>query len=661
MAGRGTDIILGFGVSELGGLHIIGTERHESRRIDNQLRGRAGRQGDPGSSRFYVSLEDEIMRRSGVNQNIVNSRVFNALWEEDMPIEHNLISKSVETAQTKMEGYNFDLRKHLVEYDDVVNTQRDVIYKERRYVLTQGDPRTIVLDMLAETVDTLSNPGQVPGRGPATPPAPRKKGQIDVEGLFAALGDTFSEDVTRRLAHHLLRQHLAPLLEAEDRELAAEELETIAAESAAGRLELIQGAIDKELRAYYHVDDPMYENVQHASFDYNKLLRVMAAILPLPADLAAGDLEGMEYDEAHQYFSDLAAAEFDRQFSPRLHETQQAVRTAATRGDLLHLAQVAGLPGATAADAETAIPLSDAEREAGLLLDLIDRAFPLAPASAAARLPIDASSTLAATELPRIVAAQLEQIYTEVQERLGQDFVLQNAHVPLLGMVDHSIPANIYREIESEVGTEELEEIELAPLGGLDGEVRGLVRDAFVKHQESRWILHVIDQLWTRHLTTMEGLRQSIGLQAYAQKDPLVEYKRNAYELFEELKAEIRQLGTRVLSLRIEPAAPAPPAQAAPPPKDSGRETPRKALPQPAGVLQAAVAGAVGTGGRNGHVDGNGRASRAPQPQPLPRGKRGGKEPARVAATVGASTKAPGRNDPCPCGSGRKYKVCHGR
>ncbi|HMA34913.1 MAG TPA: hypothetical protein VKY74_10590, partial [Chloroflexia bacterium] len=92
--------------------------------------------------------------------------------------------------------------------------------------------------------------------------------------------------------------------------------------------------------------------------------------------------------------------------------------------------------------------------------------------------------------------------------------------------------------------------------------MRAIVRDAFVKHQESRWILHVIDQLWTRHLTTMEGLRQSIGLQAYAQKDPLVEYRRNAYELFDELKAEIRQLGTRVLSLRLEPAT----TPAAPPP-----------------------------------------------------------------------------------------------
>jgi preprotein translocase subunit SecA len=621
------------------------------------LRGRAGRQGDPGSTRFYVSIEDEIMRRSGVNQNIVNSRVFNALWEEDMPIEHNLISKSVETAQTKMEGYNFDLRKHLVEYDDVVNTQRDVIYKERRYVLTQGEPRTIVLDMLAETVDDLANPNRV-GANPAAPPppTPRKKGQIDAESLFAALAETFSEDVTRRMAHHLLRDHVAALIEAGNREAVGEELATIAAEGAAGRLDLVQGAIDRDLRAFYHVDDPMYEMVQQDSFDYNKLLKIMAAILPLPADLTAPDLEGMQYDEAKQYFGDLAAAEFDRQFAGRLAEVQHAAQVAAERGDAHTLAVQAGVTQELSSDTE----LSEAEREAGALLDLVDSAFPLSPASAAARLPIDPGSTMGAQELPRIIGVQLEQIYAEVQERLGEDFILQNAHVPLLGMVDHSIPAPVYREIEDVVGMETLEAMELQPLGQLDPEIQVLVRDAFVKHQESRWIIHVIDQLWTRHLTTMEGLRQSIGLQAYAQKDPLVEYKRNAYELFDELKAEIRQLGTRVLSLRIEPAA-APAPQPAPQP--ARKEAAHK---EPARAPQAAVAGMIGAGAAaDGAGQGNGatrggNAPRPAQPQQLPRGKRHGKgSPAAVGATAG--NKTPGRNDPCPCGSGRKYKFCHGR
>lgn len=137
MAGRGTDIRLGQGVKEVGGLHVVGTERHEARRIDNQLRGRAGRQGDPGSSRFYVALDDNLMR-------IFNGERIAALMErfklpDDMPIENQIVSRSIESAQQKVEGYNFDIRKHLVEYDDVINRQREIIYRRRRRLLDLGD------------------------------------------------------------------------------------------------------------------------------------------------------------------------------------------------------------------------------------------------------------------------------------------------------------------------------------------------------------------------------------------------------------------------------------------------------------------------------------------------------------------------------------------
>ena len=114
----------------LGGLHVVGTERHEARRIDNQLRGRAGRQGDPGQSRFYVSLEDELMRRFG-GQNIAGLMERLGL-EDDVPIEHGLVTKAIENAQIKVEGYNFDIRKHVVQYDDVMNKQREVIYAQRQ-------------------------------------------------------------------------------------------------------------------------------------------------------------------------------------------------------------------------------------------------------------------------------------------------------------------------------------------------------------------------------------------------------------------------------------------------------------------------------------------------------------------------------------------------
>ena len=151
MAGRGTDIVLGEGVAELGGLHIIGTERHESRRIDNQLRGRCARQGDPGSTRFYLSLEDDLMRLFG-SDNI--SGIMDKLgMEEDEPIEHKLVTRSLENAQKKVESRNFDIRKHVLEYDDVMNEQREVIYDQRRKILEKADLKETVLEMVSHIVD----------------------------------------------------------------------------------------------------------------------------------------------------------------------------------------------------------------------------------------------------------------------------------------------------------------------------------------------------------------------------------------------------------------------------------------------------------------------------------------------------------------------------
>ncbi|HET58551.1 MAG TPA: preprotein translocase subunit SecA [Deltaproteobacteria bacterium] len=153
MAGRGTDIKLGDGVAEIGGLHILGTERHESRRIDNQLRGRSGRQGDKGSSRFYLSLEDDLLRIFGAER--ISSLMDRIGVEEGEPIEHGLISKAIENAQRRVEGQNFDIRKHLLEYDDVMNRQREVIYKQRRDILAGTDLWSTVYEITEELVEDL--------------------------------------------------------------------------------------------------------------------------------------------------------------------------------------------------------------------------------------------------------------------------------------------------------------------------------------------------------------------------------------------------------------------------------------------------------------------------------------------------------------------------
>ena len=153
MAGRGTDIVLGDGVRELGGLHILGTERHESRRVDNQLRGRSGRQGDPGTSRFYLSLEDDLLRIFGSDR--ISSIMERLGMEEGEPIEHSLISRGIENAQKKVEAHNFDIRKHLLEYDDVMNKHREIIYALRKDILEGHRVGEIIQDMIDEKVDGM--------------------------------------------------------------------------------------------------------------------------------------------------------------------------------------------------------------------------------------------------------------------------------------------------------------------------------------------------------------------------------------------------------------------------------------------------------------------------------------------------------------------------
>jgi len=153
MAGRGTDIVLGEGVAEKGGLHIIGSERHESRRIDNQLRGRSGRQGDQGSSRFYMSLEDDLLRIFGSDK--LSGLMQRMGMDEGEPIEHNMISKAIENAQKKVEGRNFDIRKQLLEYDDVMNKQRDVVYRERQMILAGKELHDAILEMIDEQIEAI--------------------------------------------------------------------------------------------------------------------------------------------------------------------------------------------------------------------------------------------------------------------------------------------------------------------------------------------------------------------------------------------------------------------------------------------------------------------------------------------------------------------------
>ncbi len=198
MAGRGTDIVLGEGIANLGGLHVIGTERHEARRIDNQLRGRAGRQGDPGSSRFYLSMEDDLMRIFGSDR--IAGLMQKLGMEEGQEIEHPFITRAIQTAQTRVEGRNFEIRKQLLEYDNVMNRQREVIYAERRKVLEGEDLREHFLGMIEEVMDAMTA-GYSPQEEDAfkgLAEMARKIFPIPFEGVEALSGDELTEALIQR-------------------------------------------------------------------------------------------------------------------------------------------------------------------------------------------------------------------------------------------------------------------------------------------------------------------------------------------------------------------------------------------------------------------------------------------------------------------------------
>ena len=239
MAGRGTDIVLGGSdtdregwqdehqqVVNLGGLHVIGTEHHEARRVDNQLRGRAGRQGDPGSSQFFVALEDELMQRFGGDR-IKNVMSWTGL-KDDEPLENKIITKSINSAQVKVEGYHFDVRKHLLNFDDVLNQQREVIYTQRSRILAGEGLRERLLEMLRTEFEQLT----------ANHLQSRHADDWNADGLLASLGqicplpteiDTPDKllQVSRERIDGILHQHAETLYEAKERDLGTEQMQTL--------------------------------------------------------------------------------------------------------------------------------------------------------------------------------------------------------------------------------------------------------------------------------------------------------------------------------------------------------------------------------------------------------------------------------------------------
>ena len=216
MAGRGTDIVLGEGVRELGGLHILGTERHESRRIDNQLRGRSGRQGDPGSSRFYLSLEDDLMRLFGSDR--LSGLMQRLGMEEGEPIENAMVSRAIESAQKRVEGHHFEIRKTLLDYDNVMNQQRTVIYSLRRDLMKEPELEPILDEYLNDVLDEIYSPvgaaSGLPDEDTAATVRGRLRDVMNIDRVLAADAALPSREEAEELVRSIfsqLRNEAGPL------------------------------------------------------------------------------------------------------------------------------------------------------------------------------------------------------------------------------------------------------------------------------------------------------------------------------------------------------------------------------------------------------------------------------------------------------------------
>ncbi len=254
MAGRGTDIVLGDGVIELGGLHIIGTERHESRRIDNQLRGRAGRQGDPGSSRFYVALDDDLMRLFGSER--ISSMMERIGWEDGEPIEHSFISRSIENSQKKVEGHYFDIRKQVLEYDDVMNKQREVIYKQRRLVLEGDDLQSSILEMIRGAAEQIIHQFCDPGVHPEEWDLESMLLQLDqlvAREHFTKKQDAYLDLPEDEIVEEILGE-VEELYQAKEQELGSENLRQI-------ERQLLLGTVDRKWMEHLRNMDDLREGI----------------------------------------------------------------------------------------------------------------------------------------------------------------------------------------------------------------------------------------------------------------------------------------------------------------------------------------------------------------------------------------------------------------
>ncbi len=590
-------------VREAGGLHVIGSERHESRRIDNQLRGRSARQGDPGSSQFFLSLEDELMRLFGGSQ--VSGLMERLRIDEAVPIGHSIVDRTIEQAQMRVEGANFDTRKHLLEYDDVLNQQREVFYNQRNRVFAKDDIRDDVDQMLSVDVEKHVSMALQDPEGPwkllawleETQPTLNLESEepypsfmlrllldelvtaTDVESLRAQLLDAARQALETQKEHlarsaeeqfdrsldHLqdqVRQRVemaetaieGSLLEAETNETAIDPQALVRSveENAGLRLQIDKAGLD-QVR-----DDPdrfrdMVPEIVEASLGIRVWAGIVQAVerrigeslgleptLETPIDWdAASERLLAALDSTWTQRQDRTLEEIGRELDDRLSNgTEVNERLKVRLLVQLSYGQRTFFDRKTHQRRTLVVPrLSYAFAAAGLLTDW----------------RVD--------DLSQHVLDHLRGAQAALQHSLGNAGLARNSALAL-DQLEPTLQAALRREL----GEEDFADLAGAgPIGSLAGDSRARLARAmgsvFLMEAYRGLILAVGDRLWIDYLTQMEALRTSIGLEAYGQRDPLVQYKSRAFDMFQQLTSEIR---SGVVSNLFRTQAGARPPQAIP-------------------------------------------------------------------------------------------------
>ncbi|MDH5505781.1 MAG: hypothetical protein OEZ02_00995 [Anaerolineae bacterium] len=610
-------------VKKLGGLHVVGSERHNARRIDNQLRGRAARQGDPGSSRFYLSMEDELMRLFGGQQ--VDALMQRMRIDDAMPLEANLVSKMIEQSQTRVEGANFDTRKHVLEYDDVLNAQRTTIYDQRDRIFVKEDLTDDILEMLQAEISERVPAALMDEEGPWKLLAWLEQ----VQPTFARGSILFPSFTYKLLIDHAIAQQVKTPQAAFDMMLAIAEKSLEAQEdhflnSVNNLLNSMEDYLKQQLKERIDSADTFFQGLSYSDETDTRspaeLLDELSGLLRFPVKLsnaevrllrdAPNEVADLVEDQIEQFMTsqtitrllgsverrleeslDLNAAELAKEnWETVAEKVLRAVEDdfAKSRSRLIGDQQ----DGQIAKDIQSQLAKVNGEINDGHVLGLL------------LMMPQGTRAAFDKKTHKRVLHKTTRLSYAYFAATLIADLTPEEITDQVLDHFDRALDA-----MQKAWGVNEWTRVKDASISDLNERTRSKFAEILgeqtintigsrpletVGEQQRRelisalgsmtlteiyreLLLRVISELWVDYLTRIEALRISIGLEAYAQRDPLVQYKSQAFQMFQNLFVDMRMgvvsrmftFQPRGLSVSqpnaAEPDAPAPEEQAASP------------------------------------------------------------------------------------------------